>query len=175
MNYQDSVIADRGGFILAWRITNASTGEWKAVTQLQERLPLQPVSLTGDIGYNAGELRQLLKHRNITASVPIADRGGFILAWRITNASTGEWKAVTQLQERLPLQPVSLTGDIGYNAGELRQLLKHRNITASVETHPSPAGIQHGFHRRLRLPGSSSGGSAGQDPEPGQVSQPGRR
>ena len=71
MNYQDSVIADRGGFILAWRITNASTGEWKAVTQLQERLPLQPVSLAGDIGYNAGELRQLLKHRNITASVPI--------------------------------------------------------------------------------------------------------
>ena len=31
---------------------------------------------------------------------------------------------------------VSLTGDTGYNAGELLQLLKHRNITASVPIHP---------------------------------------
>ena len=69
--YQDNVIADRGGFILAREITHASIGEWKAVPQLLERLPLQPVSLTGDTGYNAGELRQLLDHRNITAYIPI--------------------------------------------------------------------------------------------------------
>ena len=71
LNYQENVIADRGGFILARGITHASIGEWKAVPQLLERLPLQPVSLTGDTGYNAGELRQLLEHRNITAYIPI--------------------------------------------------------------------------------------------------------
>ena len=71
MNYEDNVIADRGGFILARGITHASTGEWKAVLQRLERLPLQPVSLTGDTGYNAGELRQLPEHRNITAYIPI--------------------------------------------------------------------------------------------------------
>ena len=71
LNCQDNAIADRGGFILAQRITHASTGEYKAVPQLLERLPLQPVSLTGDTGYNAGELRQLLERRNITAYIPI--------------------------------------------------------------------------------------------------------
>ena len=71
LNYQDNVIADRGGFILSRGITHASTGEWKAVPQLLERLPLQSVSLAGDTGYNAGELRQLLDHRNITAYIPI--------------------------------------------------------------------------------------------------------
>ena len=71
LNYQENVIADRGGFILARGISHASIGEWKAVPQLLERLPLQPVSLTGDTGYNAGELRQLLEHRNITTYIPI--------------------------------------------------------------------------------------------------------
>ena len=71
LNYQDIAIADRGGFILAREVTHASTGEWKAVPQLLERLPLQPVSLSGDTGYNAGELRQHLGHRSITAYIPI--------------------------------------------------------------------------------------------------------
>ena len=31
---------------------------------------------------------------------------------------------------------MSLTGDTGYNAGELRQLLEHRNITAYFPIHP---------------------------------------
>ncbi len=71
LNYQENVISDRGGFILARGITHASIGEWKAVPQLLERLPLQPVSLTGDTGYSAGKLRQLLEQRNITAYIPI--------------------------------------------------------------------------------------------------------
>ena len=58
-----------------------------------------------------------------------------------THASVGEWKAVPQLLERLPLQPVSLTGDTGYNAGELRQLLEHRNITAYFPIHPAQSII----------------------------------
>ena len=71
MNNQDNVIADQGGFILAREVTHASIGEWKAVPRLLERLPLQPVSLTGDTDYKTGELRQLLEHRNITAYIPI--------------------------------------------------------------------------------------------------------
>ena len=71
LNYQENVITDRGGFILARGVTHASIGEWKAVPQLLEQLPLQPVSLTGDTAYNAGELRQILEHRNITAYIPI--------------------------------------------------------------------------------------------------------
>ncbi len=37
---------------------------------------------------------------------------------------------------RLPLQPVSLTGDTDYNVGQLRQLPEHRNITACIPVHP---------------------------------------
>ena len=71
LNYQENVITQRGDFILAQGLTHASIGEWKAVPQLLEQLPVQPVSLTEDTAYNAGELRQLLEHRNITAYFPI--------------------------------------------------------------------------------------------------------
>ena len=59
LKYQENVITDRGGFVLARDVTHASIAEWKSVPQLLEQLPLQPVSLMGDTAYNAGELRQL--------------------------------------------------------------------------------------------------------------------
>ena len=68
LQYQENVIVDRGGFILSRGVTHASERESKAVPDLLERLPLQPVSLAGDTGYSEEQLRQLLEERNITAS-----------------------------------------------------------------------------------------------------------
>ena len=84
--YQDNVIVDLGGFIVARGVTHASQGEWKAIPQLLEQLPIHPVSLTMDTGYSAGELRQLLEDRGIKAYIPlrpiqkdsVVGPGGFI-------------------------------------------------------------------------------------------------
>ena len=67
MNYQDNAIVNRGGFILSRGVSHASEGEWKALPQLLEHLPLQPVSLAADTAYNAGRLRDLLERKGITA------------------------------------------------------------------------------------------------------------
>ena len=71
LHYQENIIVDLGGFIVSRRVTHASEGEWKAVPGLLEPLPIRPVSLTGDTGYNVGQLRQLLEERSITAYSPI--------------------------------------------------------------------------------------------------------
>ena len=86
LHYQENVIVDLGGFILSRGVTHASEGEWKAVPDLLEGLPLQPISLAGDTGYNVGKLRQLLEERDIAAYIPIhpiqetsmVSRGGFV-------------------------------------------------------------------------------------------------
>ena len=54
----------------------------------------------------------------------------------VTHASKGEWKAVPALLERLPLQPISLAGETGYNLGKLRQLPEVRDIAAYIPIHP---------------------------------------
>ena len=74
LNYQDNAIVDRGGFILSREVSHASKGEWKALPQLLEHLPLQPVSLAADTAYNAGRLRDLLERKGITAYIPIHPR-----------------------------------------------------------------------------------------------------
>ena len=74
LNYQDNAIVDRGGFILSRGVTHASEGEWKALPNLLEHLPLPPVSLAADTAYNAGRLRQILEERGITAYIPIHPR-----------------------------------------------------------------------------------------------------
>ena len=74
LNYQDNAIVDRNGFILSRGVTHASEGEWKALPNLLEQLPLQPVSLAADTAYNAGRLRQTLEERGITAYIPIHPR-----------------------------------------------------------------------------------------------------
>ena len=69
--YQNNVIVDLGGFIVSRGVTHASLGEWKAIPQLLEWLPIHPVSLTVDAGYSTGELRQLLEDRGIKAYIPL--------------------------------------------------------------------------------------------------------
>ncbi len=71
LQYQENVIVDLGGFIVARGVTHASERESKAVPDLLERLPLRPVSLAGDTGYSEGSLRELLEERDITAYIPI--------------------------------------------------------------------------------------------------------
>ena len=71
LHYQENVIVDLGGLIVARGVTHASQGEWKAVPDLLDQLPMEPVSLAGDTGYNAGQLRELLEERDIKAYIPI--------------------------------------------------------------------------------------------------------
>ena len=86
LQYQENVIVHLGGFILSRGVTHASERESKAVPDLLERLPLQPVSLAADTGYSEGSLRELLEERDIAAYIPIhtkqensmASKGDFV-------------------------------------------------------------------------------------------------
>ena len=69
--YLENVIVDLGGFILGRGVTHSSQGEWKALPDLLEQLPVQPVSLAADTAYNSGWLRDHLKQRGITGYIPV--------------------------------------------------------------------------------------------------------
>ena len=43
------------------------------------------------------------------------------------------------LLEHLPIKPVSLSADTPYNAGQLRQILEDRGVTAFIPIHPRQA------------------------------------
>ena len=62
--------------------------------------------------------------------------GGFIVARGVAHAFQGEWKAVPDLLDQLPMEAVSLAGDTGYNVGQLRELLEEQDIKAYVPIHP---------------------------------------
>ncbi len=71
LHYRENVMVDLGGFIQSRGVSHASEGKWKAVPALLEGLPLQPVSLAADTGYNVGQIRQLLDERDMGAYIPI--------------------------------------------------------------------------------------------------------
>ena len=71
LNYQENVIVELGGFIVARGITRASEGEWKALPELLEKLPLKPMSLAANASYSVGQLREFLEGKDITAYIPI--------------------------------------------------------------------------------------------------------
>ena len=71
LSYQENVIVESGGFIVARKATHASEGEWKAVSGMLKQLPIKPETLAADTAYNAGRLRQHLEELGITAYIPI--------------------------------------------------------------------------------------------------------
>ena len=83
--YQENVIVESGGFIVARKATHASEGEWKAVGGMLKQLPATPETFAADTGYNAGRLRERLCDMGITAYIPfhpnhaknIIAKGGF--------------------------------------------------------------------------------------------------
>ena len=68
--YQENVIVERGGFIVARRATHASEGEWKAVDGMLRQLPVKPETFAADTAYTAGILRKRLDDMGITAYIP---------------------------------------------------------------------------------------------------------
>ena len=96
--YQDNVIVDLGGFIVARGVAHASQGEWKAVPGLLEQLPIHPESLTMDTGYSTGELRQILEDRGTKAYIPLrpvqedtlVGPGGFVYQGGSLGLSAGQ-------------------------------------------------------------------------------------
>ena len=71
LSYQENIVVDRGGFIVARAIAHSSGAEWKALLPMLEEAPIQPVSLTADTGYSAGQLRRDLEERGIKAYIPL--------------------------------------------------------------------------------------------------------
>ena len=56
LHYQENVIAESGGFIVARQVTHASEGEWKAVGGMLEQLPVTPETFTADTAYTASTI-----------------------------------------------------------------------------------------------------------------------
>ena len=71
LSYLENLITDFNGFIAARKISHSSEGEWKAVPELLDQVPVMPVSPAADTAYNSGRLRRLLDERGITAYIPI--------------------------------------------------------------------------------------------------------
>ena len=100
MNYQESIIVDLGGFILSRGVTHASEGEWKALLELLEKLPLKPVSLAADTAYSVGQLRELLEEKGITAYIPKASCSfSVVIAFSMWDQDLGERYSVRSRQE----------------------------------------------------------------------------
>ena len=70
LHYQETVIVERGGFIVARRATHASEGEWKAVDGMLRQLPITPETFAADTAYTAGSLRKRLDDMGITSYIP---------------------------------------------------------------------------------------------------------
>ena len=167
--FKEQAVQVNGLFVIAEMMVDADGVENEETRYFQKpdgRLPLSPVVTdarwrTSRPGKPAG----LHYQENI-----IVDLGGFIVSRRVTHASEGEWKAVPGLLEPLPIRPVSLAGDTGYNVGQLRQLLEERSITAYSPIHPiqetNHPGNQYGRQRRLRFSRRPPGLPARQDPAP---------
>ena len=71
LSYQENIVVDRGGFIVARATAHSSGAEWKALLPMLEEAPIQPASLTADTGYSAGQLRRSLEERGIKAYIPL--------------------------------------------------------------------------------------------------------
>ena len=71
LSYLENIITDFNGFIVARNVSHSSEGEWKAVAELLDQVPVVPESLPADTAYNSGRLRRLFEERSITAHIPI--------------------------------------------------------------------------------------------------------
>ena len=122
--FKEQAVQVNGLFVIAETTVDADGVKHEETRYFQKpdgRLPLSPVDT---------DARWRTRR---TSSLTLGD---FILPRGVTHASKGERKAVPTLLERLPLQPVSLAGDTGYNVGKLRQLLEQRDIAAYIPIHP---------------------------------------
>ena len=167
--FKEQAVQVNGLFVIAEMMVDADGVENEETRYFQKpdgRLPLSPVVTDARWRtFRPGKPAGLHYQENI-----IVDLGGFIVSRGVTHASEGEWKAVPGLLEPLPIRPVSLTGDTGYNVGQLRQLLEERSITAYIPIHPiqetNHPGNQYGRQRRLRFSRRPPGLPARQDPAP---------
>ena len=61
LGYQEKVVIDSSGGLLAHRVTLADSSDFAGIEPLLDRLPLDPTSLRGDTGYRSGRLRYMLR------------------------------------------------------------------------------------------------------------------
>lgn len=74
LGYKQHVLVDRHGFILAQRITHATTPDPEAVPELLDDSPVRVRFLAADTGYSQGRLRRHLSRRGIEAHIPLHTR-----------------------------------------------------------------------------------------------------
>jgi transposase len=71
LSYQENVLVDEGGFVLARKVAHASEAEWKSLPGLLDKSPVQAESVCADTGYSNGVLRKDLEDRGVEAYIPI--------------------------------------------------------------------------------------------------------
>ena len=134
--FKDRAVEENGLFVLRESSADESSADGEKVRYFQDpkgRIPLNPVDT--DARWRTvtrGKLRGLSYQENV-----IVDRGGFILGRKVTHSSEGEWKAVNQMLDQLPIQPTTLAADTFYSTGTLRSHLDVLGITAYIPIHPN--------------------------------------
>ena len=145
--FKEQAVQINGLFVIAETTVDDNGVEREETRYFQKpdgRLPLSPVDTDARWRTSRpGKPSGLHYQENV-----IVDLGGFIVSRGVTHASEGEWKAVPDLLERLPLPPISLAADTGYSVGQLRELFGGRRHHG-VHPHSSQTGHQHGGQRRL--------------------------
>lgn len=71
LSYQENVLVDEGGFVVARTLAHASEAEWKSLPGLLDKSPVHPESVCADTGYSSGVLRKDLEDRGVEAYIPI--------------------------------------------------------------------------------------------------------
>ena len=134
--FKERAVEENGLFVLYDSKPDQDGAERKRVRYFQDsggRINLSPVDTDARWGHKRHSKSLFLSYlENL-----ITDFNGFIVARKISHSSEGEWKAVPELLDQVPVMPESLAADTAYNSGRLRRLLDERGITAYIPIHPN--------------------------------------
>ena len=134
--FKERAVEENGLFVLYDSKPEQDGAERKRVRYFQDargRIKLSPVDTDACWGHKGHSKSSFLSYlENV-----ITDFNGFIVARKVSHSSEGEWKAVPELLDQVPVMPVSLAADTAYISGRLRRLLDERGITAYIPIHPN--------------------------------------
>ena len=134
--FKEQAVEENGLFVLCESEPGRIDREQKRLKYFQDprgRIKLSPVDTDARWGQKGHTKSSFLSYlENI-----ITDFKGFIVARRASHSSEGEWKAVPELLDQVPVEPESLAADTACNSGRLRSLLEESGITAYIPIHPN--------------------------------------
>ena len=158
--FREKAVEENGLFVLREQQTDGDGVVRESVSYYQDpkgRLPLSQVDTDARWRAKRHDRRPNLHYQENV----IVDRGGFIVARKVTHASEGDWRPLIGMLEQLPIRPESLAADTGYNDGRLRKHLKNPGHHG-IHPGPSESREEHGHKGWLRLPRRPPGVFGGQ-------------